>query len=116
MRPRAVAEEVGLDAAAVRLALTRRARAGQVLHVESEYLAVLATRETPAPAVPVAPKVTAYDPCDDPFAAPNDWTWQPDHLDDFASEEVAEMLLIPAGGVMGPCLSDSTIGHCGSRF
>src|ERR1019366_1004303 len=32
MRPRAVAEEVGLDAAAVRLALTRRARAGQVLH------------------------------------------------------------------------------------
>ena len=89
MRPRAVAEEVGLDAAAVRLALTRRARAGQVLHVESEYLAVLAAEETPAPAavtagdpsedptVPVAPKVTAYDPYDDPFAVPDGWTWQP---------------------------------------
>jgi hypothetical protein len=41
-RPRAVAEDVGLDSAAARLALTRWARAGQVLHVESEYLAGLA--------------------------------------------------------------------------
>jgi hypothetical protein len=89
MRPRAVAEEVGLDAAAVRLALTRRARAGQVLHVESEYLAVLAAEETPAPSAvpaydpyedpsgPVVPKVTAYDAYDDPFAVPDGWTWQP---------------------------------------
>jgi hypothetical protein len=60
-----------------------------VLHVESEYLAVLAAEETPAPAavtagdpsedpsVPVAAKVTAYDPYDDPFAVPDGWTWQP---------------------------------------
>ena len=87
-RPRAVAEEVGLDAAAVRMALTRRARAGQALHVESEYLAVLAAEETPAPAavtagdpsedpsVPVAAKVTAYDPYDDPFAVPDGWIWR----------------------------------------
>jgi hypothetical protein len=71
------------------LALTRRARAGQVLHVESEYLAVLAAEETPAPSAvpaydpyedpsgPVVPKVTAYDPYDDPFAVPDGWTWQP---------------------------------------
>ena len=72
-----------------------------MLHVESEYLAVLATRETPAPAVPVAPKVTAYDPYDDPFAAPNDWTWQPDKLDDFAEEEAAEPVLIRVGGTHG---------------
>src|ERR1019366_1506796 len=90
MRPRAVAEEVGLDAAAVRLALTRRARAGQVLHIESEYLDVLAAEETPVPAGPVAPEVAGYDPYDDPFAAPNDWTWQPDTLDDFEEEEAAE--------------------------
>ena len=88
-RPRAVAEEVGIDAAAVRLALTRRARAGQALHVGREYLAALAAEETPAPAavpawdpsedpsVPVAAKVTAYDPYDDPFAVPDGWTWQP---------------------------------------
>jgi hypothetical protein len=116
MRPRAVAEEVGLDAAAVRLALTRRARAGQMLHVESEYLAVLAAEETPAPAVPVVPKVTAYDPYDDPFAVPNDWTWQPDSLDDFEEEEAAEQVLIRARGVMEACSSDSSTGHCGSQF
>jgi hypothetical protein len=96
-RPSAVAEEVGLDDAAVRLALTRRARAGQMLHVEREYLAVLAAEETPAPAAPVA----GYDPYDDPFAAPNDWTWQPDKLDDFAEEEAAELVLIRVGGMHG---------------
>ena len=60
-----------------------------VLHVESEYLAVLAAEEIPAPAavpacaptedpsVPVVPKVTAYDPYDDPFAVPEGWIWQP---------------------------------------
>jgi hypothetical protein len=82
-RPRAVAEEVGLDAATVRMALSRRA--GQALHVGHEYLAVLATRETPVPAV-----VPAYDPYDDPFAVPDGRTWQPDHLDDFATAEAAE--------------------------
>ena len=58
----------------------------QVLHVEREYLAVLAAEETPAPAAvtaydpnedpsgPVAPKGTAYDPYDDPFAVPEGWT------------------------------------------
>jgi hypothetical protein len=98
-RPRAVAaEEVVRDAAAVRLALTRRARAGQSLHVESEYLAVLAAEETPAPAVPVAPKITAYDPYDDPFAVPDGWTRQPENLDDLARQEAAETLLIRAGG------------------
>src|SRR5450759_3560027 len=100
-RSSAVAEEVGLDAAAMRLALTRRARAGQVLHVEREYLAVLAAEETPAPAGPVAPEVTGYDPYDDPFAAPNDWTWQPDKLDDFAEEKAAEPVLIRVGGMHG---------------
>jgi hypothetical protein len=100
-RPRAVAEEVGLDAAAVRMALTRRARAGQALHVESEYLAVFAAEETPAPAGPVAPEVTGYDTYDDPFAPPNDWTWQPDKLDDFAEEEAAEPVLIRVGGMPG---------------
>jgi hypothetical protein len=108
MRPRAVAEEVGLDAAAVRLALTRRARAGQALQVESEYLAVLAAA-TPAPtavpacapSVPVAPKVTAYDAYDDPFAAPDGWTWQPDNVDDFATEDAAEPVLIRVGGTHG---------------
>ena len=76
-RSRAVAEEVGLEPAAVRMALTRRAE--QALHVGHECLAVLASGETPAPAV-----VPAYDPYDDPFAVPNNWTWQPDSLDDFA--------------------------------
>jgi hypothetical protein len=104
MRPRAVAEEVGLDAAAVQLALTRRARAGQALRVGREYPAVpvAAVEETtPLAAVstydpnedpfgPVAPKVTAHDPYDDPFAVPDGWTWQPDHLEDFAAEEAAE--------------------------
>jgi hypothetical protein len=124
MRPRAVAEEVGLDAAAVRLALTRRARAGQVLHVESEYLAVLAAEETPAPtavtaqdpSVPAAPKVTAYDPYDDPFAVPDGRTWQPDKLDDFAEEEAAEPVLTRVGGVMWSRSSDSSTGRCGSHF
>jgi hypothetical protein len=87
MRPRAVAEEVGHDAA-VRKALTRRVGAGQALQVGREYLAALAAQETaPAavtagdpsedPSVPVAAKVTAYDPYDDPFAVPDGWTWQP---------------------------------------
>src|ERR1019366_2145417 len=79
-RPRAVAEEVGLDAAAVRTAMTRRVRAGQTLHVGREYLAMLAAEETPAPTAepagdpsedpsgPAALKGTAYDPYDDPFA------------------------------------------------
>ena len=84
-RPRAVAEEVGLDDAAVRMALTRRVRAGQALHVGCEYLGVLASGETPAPAA-----VPACDPYDDPFAVPDGWTWQPDNLDDFAAEEAAE--------------------------
>jgi hypothetical protein len=86
-----------------------------VLHVESEYLAVpvAAVEETPAPAavpacapsedpsVPVAAKVTAYDPYDDPFAVPDGWTWQPDKLDDFAEEEAAEPVLIRIGGMHG---------------
>ena len=38
--------------------------------------------------------------CDDPFAVPDGWTWQPDHLDDFTTEVVAEPVLIGAGGVM----------------
>jgi hypothetical protein len=100
-RPWAVAEEVGLDDAAVRAALSRRVRAGQALHVGGEYLAVLAVGESPAPATvpayaanedpsgPVVLKVTAYDPYDDPFAVSDGWTWQPDHLEDFASEEAA---------------------------
>ena len=114
-RPSAVAEEVGLDAAAVRLALIRRARAGQVLHVERDYLAVPATGETPAPAGPVAPEVTGYDTYDDPFAPPDDWTWQPDNLDDFVPEQAAEPAVIRASGVMGSC-PDSSTGHCGSQF
>jgi hypothetical protein len=94
-RPRAVAEEVGLDAAAVRMALSRRA--GQALHVGHEYLAVPAA--VPAvvaydpyddPSGPGALKGTAYDPYDDPFAVPDGRTWQPDNLDDFATEEAAE--------------------------
>src|SRR5450759_4601357 len=72
-RPRAFVEEVGLDGAAVRMALTCRVRAGQAPHVGREYPAVLAAEETPAPAAVtaydanedpsgvVAPKVTAYD-------------------------------------------------------
>src|ERR1035441_7892508 len=83
-RPRAGAEEVGLDAAAVRMAVTRRIREGKALHVGREYPAVLAAEETPAPAA-----VPAYDPYDDPFAVSDGWTWQPDHLEDFASEEAA---------------------------
>jgi hypothetical protein len=71
-----------------------------VLHVESEYLAVLAAEETPAPVGPVAPEVTGYDPYDDPFAVPDGRTWQPDNLDDFATEEAAEPELIRVGGVM----------------
>ena len=74
------------------MALTRRVKAGQALHVGREYLAVLAADEAPAPAavpacapsedpsVPAAPKVTAYDPYDDPFAVPDGWTWQPEPL------------------------------------
>jgi hypothetical protein len=112
-RPRAVVEEAGLDAAAVRMALTRPARAGQALHVGREWLAVLAGGETPAPvavpacapsedpSVPVAPKVTVYDPYDDPFAVPDGRTWQPDKLDDFAEEEAAEPVLIRVGGMHG---------------
>jgi hypothetical protein len=65
-RPRAVAEEVGLDDAAVRKACTDRVTAGQALHIGHEYLAVPASRETPVPAV-----VPAYDPYDDPFAVPD---------------------------------------------
>jgi hypothetical protein len=110
-RPWAVAEEVGLDSAAEHMALTRRVRAGQALHVGREYLAVLAPGETPAPAA-----VPAYDPYDDPFAVPSDWTWQPDSLDDFAEVEVAEQVLIRARGVMEPCSSDSSTGHRGSQF
>ena len=72
-----------------------------MLHVEREYLAVLAAEETPAPAGPVAPEVTGYDPYDDPFADPNDWTWQPDKLDDFAEEGAAEPVLIRVGGTHG---------------
>jgi hypothetical protein len=87
-RPREIVEEFGLDAAAVRMALTRRVRGRQARHVGREYLAVLAGEETPAPAavsaydpnedpfVPVAPKVTAYDPYDDPFAFPDGWAWR----------------------------------------
>ena len=110
-RPRAVDEEVWLDAATVRMALTRRVRAGQALHVGHECLAVLASGETPAPAV-----VPAYDPYDDPFAVPNNWTWQPDSLDDFAEEEVAEPVLLQAGGAMERSSSDSSTGHCGSQL
>jgi hypothetical protein len=97
-RPRAVVEEVGLDGAAVRMALTSRVRAGQAPHVGREYLAVpvAAVEATPAPAA-----VPAYDPYDDPFAVPNDWTWQPDHLDEFATEEAAQPALIRVGGMHG---------------
>jgi hypothetical protein len=112
-RLRAVVEEVGIEAAAVRTALTCRVGAGQALHVGREYLAVLAAGETPAPAAvpacdanedpsgPVAPTVTGYDPYDDPFAVPDGWTWQPDHLDDFATEEAAEPVLIRVGSMAG---------------
>ena len=55
-------------------------------------------------------------PCDDPFAVPDGWTWQPDSLDDFEEEEAAEQVLIRARGVMAPCSSDSSTGHCGSQF
>ena len=72
-----------------------------MLHVESEYLAVLAAEETPAPVGPVAPEVTGYDPYDDPFAVPDGRTWQPDNLDDFATEEAAEPVLIQVGGMPG---------------
>ena len=99
--PREIVEEFGLDAAVVRTAMIRRVRAGQTLRVGREYLAVLAAEETPAPAGPVAPEVAGYDPYDDPFAAPNDWTWQPDKLDDFAEEEAAELVLIRVGGMHG---------------
>jgi Bifunctional DNA primase/polymerase, N-terminal len=70
--PRRPGAVVGLDGAAVRMALTSRAR--PALHVGREYLAVpvAAVEETTAPAV-----VPSYDPDDDPFAVPNDWTWQP---------------------------------------
>jgi hypothetical protein len=97
-RPRAVVEEVGLDAAAVRMVLTRRVRPGQALHVGREYLAVLAVEETTAPVGPVTPEVTGYDPYDDPFAVPDGRTWQPDNLDDFATEEAAEPVLIRVPG------------------
>jgi hypothetical protein len=112
-RPREIVEEFGLDAAAVRMALTRRVRAGQAPHVGREYLAVLAAEDIPAPAAatacapsedtpgPVAPKVTAYDPYDDPFAGPDGWTWQPDDLGDFATEDAAEPVLIRVGGMPG---------------
>jgi hypothetical protein len=52
------------------------------------------------PSVSAAPKVTAYDPYDDPFVIPDGWTWQPDNLDDFATEEAAEPELIRVGGVV----------------
>ena len=78
------------------MALTRRVGAGQALHVGREYLAVLAAEETTAPAV-----VPAYDPYDDPFAFPDGWIWQPDNLDDFATEEAAEPVLIRVGGMPG---------------
>jgi hypothetical protein len=126
-RPMAVVEEVGLEAAAVRMALTRRVRAGKALHVGQECLAVpvAAIEETTEPASvsaydpyddpsgPAALKVTAYDPYDDPFAGPNNWTWQPDNLDDFAAEEAAEPVRIRIGGVMRPRSSDSSTGRCG---
>jgi hypothetical protein len=76
-RSMAVAEEVGLEAAAVRMALTRRVRAGQALPIGRKCLAVLAAEETLAPAGPVAPEVTGYDPYDGPFAVPDGSTWQP---------------------------------------
>ena len=110
------------------MALTRPARAGQALHVGREWLAVLAGGETPAPvavpacapsedpSVPVAPKVTVYDPYDDPFAVPDGRTWQPDKLDDFAEEEAAEPVLTRVGGVMWSRSSDSSTGRCGSHF
>src|ERR1039458_956094 len=60
-RPKEIAEELGLDAAAVRTAMIRGVRGRQALHVGRDYLAVLAARETPVPAA-----VTAGDPYDDP--------------------------------------------------
>jgi hypothetical protein len=114
-RPREIVEEFGLDAAAVGMALTSRVRAGQALHVGGEYLAVpvAAVEEITAPAAltacaasgdpsaPAAPKVTAYDPYDDPFAVPDGWIWQPGKLDDFAEEGAAEPVLIRVGGTHG---------------
>jgi hypothetical protein len=116
--PDAPPDGVCLDAAAVRMALSRLA--GQALR---EYPGVPAAEGTPAPAaVPAydpyedpSGKVTAYDPYDDPFAVPNNWTWLPDGLDDFAEEE-AEQVLPRAGGVTEFCSSDSSTGHCGSQF
>jgi hypothetical protein len=55
-------------------------------------------------------------PCDDPFAVPDGWTWQPDSRDDFEEEKAAEQVLIRARGVMAPCSSDSSTGHGGSQF
>ena len=93
-----------------------RAVAEKALHVGREYLAVPAVDAYEDPYGPVAPKVTAYDPHDDPFAVPDGWTWQPDNLDDFAAEEAAEPVRIREGGMMLPCASDSSTGPCGSHF
>src|ERR1039457_2721696 len=63
--------------------------------------AVTAGDPSEDPSVPVAAKVTAYDRYDDPFAVPDGWTWQPDNLDDFATEEAAEPVLIRVGSMAG---------------
>ena len=33
-----------------------------------------------------------WNPCDDPFAVPEGWTWQPNNLDDLAAAEAAELV------------------------
>ena len=53
------------------------------------------------PSGPGALKGTAYDPYDDPFAVPDGRTWQPDNLDDFATEEAAEPVRIRVGSMAG---------------
>jgi hypothetical protein len=42
------------------------------------------------PSDPVCENKGCWNPCADPFAVPDGPAWQPDHLDDFATEVVAE--------------------------